>query len=157
MSSTYNLYIDQGTDFTGNVRYVDVNGNYISLAGYSVKGQMQKSWNSANASAVFAANIINAANGVVNLSLTDGDTSNLTPGRYVYTIFGTIGNTTVKIDDGIAVVNPSAMALGITKYGGSAVLYATKAYVDDIKSIDGGSAATSYSQQDIALDGGGAA
>jgi hypothetical protein len=130
MATTYNLYIDQGTTFSSNVQYRDSRNNPISLAGYTAYGQMQKSYDSANAAAVFAVSIIDAANGTVNLGLTAADTSNVAYGRYVYSIDANIGNIVVRIEEGIAVVNPGALANGITPYTGSAVPYATKEYVD---------------------------
>lgn len=84
MAITKNLNIDQGATFATNVYYVD-NKTPTSLAGYSVRSKLKRSYYSAN-SISFYARVIDAANGIVSLKLSSDVTANLVAGRYVYDV-----------------------------------------------------------------------
>ena len=113
MYTIKNLTIDQGTTFTENLYYLDNSNAPIPLTNYTLDGQIQKSFTSANITAVFNTDITDSANAKFKISLTSGVTANITSGRYVYSVFGRTSNTVVKIDEGIVTVNPSAIAKGI--------------------------------------------
>jgi hypothetical protein len=49
--------------------------------------------------------LANASNGNISISLTASQTANL-DGRYVYDITANTANTTIRIQEGIATVNP---------------------------------------------------
>jgi hypothetical protein len=112
MSTTKNLSLDQGTTFTENIRYLDNSKNPISLTGYTVKGQLRKSYYSANATATFTTNITNETTGNITISLGFTTTANIAAGRYVYDVVAnTVNNVNVvRIQEGILTVNP-----GVTK------------------------------------------
>lgn len=113
MYTTKNLTIDQGTTFSENLYYLDSSNVPIPLANYTLDGQIQKSFTSANITAVFSTSIIDSTNAKFTISLTSGVTANISSGRYVYSVFGRTSNTVVKIYEGIVTVNPSAIATGI--------------------------------------------
>ena len=113
MSTIKNLTIDQGTTFSENLYYLDNSNVPIPLTDYTIDGQIQKSFTSANITAVFTTSITDSANAKFNISLTSGVTANIASGRYVYSVFGRTSNTVVKIDEGIVTVYPSAIATGI--------------------------------------------
>ena len=103
MASTKNLVIDKGTTFTEYISYLDNSKNPISLQGYTVAGQMRRSFYSANA-ITFSANLVDAANGNVLISLTASETANIKDGRYVYDIEATNNTTVKRIIEGLVTV-----------------------------------------------------
>ena len=104
MAITKNIIIDQGASFIGYTQYVDISKTPISLVGYNVQAKLKKSYYSAN-SVSFTTVLVNAANGNVSISLTPSQSANL-DGRYVYDITANTANTTIRIQEGIATVNP---------------------------------------------------
>jgi len=102
-----NLYMEQGTTFNTTITLDDVYGDVYNLSGYTVKSQMQKSYYSANTTAVFTSSL-NPTQGLITLSLSAPTTANITAGRYVYdaTITDNLGNVT-RILEGIIDVSPS--------------------------------------------------
>lgn len=105
MSTIKNLTIDQGSVFFANLQYLDNGKNPISLAGYTVASQIRKSYNSSNA-ANFSTTFINQANGEFQLSFTSTQTGLIKPGRYVYDVEATIGNSSIRIFEGEVNVTP---------------------------------------------------
>ena len=85
MAVASNLVIDQGSDFSVVIRYIDDDGAAVDLTGYQARSKMRRSYYSANAT-TFGANISDAANGNVTLTLDSNTTSNLKAGRYVYDV-----------------------------------------------------------------------
>ena len=110
MAIINNLLIDQGSTFSVTINWTAEDGSYINLAQYTANSQLRKSYYSAN-SITFAANISDAANGEITLSLTSAQTANLKPGRYVYDLnMRDNANTITRLVEGIATVMP-----GVTK------------------------------------------
>lgn len=105
MAITKNLEIDQGSSFATYYQYIDNNKAPISLSGFTVIGQMRRSFFSANAT-VINASIIDQANGNILLSVNSANTSNLIAGRYVYDVVITSNVTTTRILEGLITVNP---------------------------------------------------
>jgi len=122
MVTTKNLVIDQGTTFNEYFVYKDQDKNIVPLNGYTVYAQMQKSYDSVNASAIFNATLIDAGNGNVRLNLTATDTANLSGGRYVYRLDANIGANVVRIAEGSVTVISAAMATGIPSTAGSYII-----------------------------------
>lgn len=105
MAYTKNLVIDKGTTFIEYINYIDNSKNPISLQGYTVAGQMRRSFYSANA-ITFSASIVDAANGNVQISLTAAETANIKDGRYVYDIEATNNITVKRVSEGLVTVYP---------------------------------------------------
>ena len=80
-----NLSVDQGSTFTVQVEVTDINGDAFNLTGYTVAGQIRKSYNSINA-VDFVAELYNAIGGVVSLTLSDTTTNGMKAGRYLYDV-----------------------------------------------------------------------
>ena len=104
MAIKANLTIDQGTDYSTSITLTDDEDNIISLVGYTASAQLRKTYSSSNS--VSFSTEITEAQGVVTLSLTDTQTANITPGRYVYDVILTVGTTTTRIVEGIVTVTP---------------------------------------------------
>jgi len=106
MAIVSNLTVDQGTTFSANVDVSDESGNAQNLTGYSVAGQIRKSYDSSGYTA-FTAAITNAAQGTINISLAPSVTNGLTAGRYVYDVEITSGGGVVtRVLEGQVEVTP---------------------------------------------------
>jgi hypothetical protein len=104
MAIKANLIIDQGTDYSTSITLTDDEDNVVDLTGYTADAQMRKTYSSSN-SVTFSTTVVEAQ-GVLTLSLTDTQTANITPGRYVYDVVITTGSTTTRIVEGIVTVTP---------------------------------------------------
>jgi hypothetical protein len=85
MATVANLYIDQGTDFSAIIALKSQNGAPLVLDGYTVASQFRKSYQSSTA-VTFNVSIVNAAEGKIQLQLTDQATSGIRAGRYLYDV-----------------------------------------------------------------------
>jgi hypothetical protein len=103
MATKANLVIDQGATFSTTLNLQDEYGSPLDLEGYTANSQMRKWYTSSNASATFTTGV---ANGVITLSLTANQTSNLTSGRYVYDVEINSGTTISRVVEGIVTVTP---------------------------------------------------
>ena len=104
MAIRANLIIDQGADYTTTVTLTDSDDGAISLAGYVASAQMRKTYSSRNAVDFTAT--ISPTRGAVTISLTDAQTANIVPGRYVYDVILTRNGVTTRIIEGVATVTP---------------------------------------------------
>lgn len=105
MAITKNLFVDQGATFTEYVKFIDNTKAAVDLTGYTVAGQMRRSFFSANA-VNLTTNIVDAANGNIEISLTASETANLTINRYVYDVEVTSNVRVFRVVEGIVTVNP---------------------------------------------------
>jgi len=105
MATKANLVIDQGSTFTTDLTMTDEYGNALLLNGYTANSQMRRWYTSSNATATFTTSI-NASAGVITLSLTANQTSNITSGRYVYDVEINDGAVVSRIVEGIVTVTP---------------------------------------------------
>jgi len=80
-----NLTIDQGADFQTQITVEDSTGYGADLTGYTIFGQIRKTYTSTN-KVDFICNHINAASGVIEIKLVHTTTSTMKPGRYVYDV-----------------------------------------------------------------------
>lgn len=105
MATKANIIIDQGTTFSTDIYLTDDNGDAIDLTGYTGASKMRKHYTSSNAQSFTIA--LNSSNGYVTLSLSSTQTSNLTPGRYVYDVeVVSSSNVVSRIVEGIVTVTP---------------------------------------------------
>lgn len=105
MSIKANIQIDQGADFATTILVAQESGEPLSLAGFSGNSQIRKSYSSSN-SVAFTLEI-EANTGLVTLSLTNGQTSNLESGRYVYdVVLRDDQNVATRVVEGIITVTP---------------------------------------------------
>jgi hypothetical protein len=105
MAQIQNIYIDQGTTFSLSLGVNDQNGDPKDLTEYTVAAQMRKSYYS-NTSIDFTAEVSLPEDGEVTISLTAEETSAIKAGRYVYDIEITGEDETLRVLEGIVVINP---------------------------------------------------
>lgn len=105
MATKANLVIDQGATFSTDLTLTDENGDMLLLSGYTANSQLRKWYTSSNAVS-FTTNI-NTSSGVISLSLTSNQTSNLVAGRYVYDVEISDGSTISRVVEGIITVTPN--------------------------------------------------
>jgi molybdopterin-binding protein len=102
------ITIEQGANLTSTVTVTDTQGDAVNLTTYSASAQLRKSYYSSSANTLTAI-ITGNANGQITLSMTAANTSNLTPGRYVYDLIirNSTDNSVTRVVEGTAVVLPS--------------------------------------------------
>ncbi len=79
------LTIDQGTDFSAEVVVDDTDGTTANLTGYTVAGQIRKTYSSSTA-VDFTATVSDAAAGKIQIALSNTQTGAMKAGRYVYDV-----------------------------------------------------------------------
>jgi hypothetical protein len=105
MAQIQNIYIDQGTTFSLSLVVNDQSGDPKDLSDYTAAAQMRKSYYT-NTSINFTAEISLPEDGEVTISLTAVQTSAIKAGRYVYDIEITGDGETLRVLEGIVVINP---------------------------------------------------
>jgi hypothetical protein len=105
MAQIQNIYIDQGTTFAFSISVSDLNGDPKDLSDYTAAAQMRKSYFT-NTAIDFTAEITLPEDGEVTISLTAEETSAIKAGRYVYDIEITGEDETLRVLEGIVVINP---------------------------------------------------
>ena len=106
MAIVSNLTVDQGSTFSASVDITDTEDNILVLTGYTVAGQLRKTYDSSTAVS-FAASVSNAATGEVTISLTATQTNALIAGRYVYDVeITSAGGTVTRVIEGQLEVTP---------------------------------------------------
>jgi hypothetical protein len=82
-AGTYNLQIDQGSDFAMNLALTE-GGVVTDLTNYSARAQMRSTKDSATVAATFTCTIMNAAGGTLQVALPNATSAALEPGLYYY-------------------------------------------------------------------------
>ncbi len=83
MAIISNIIIDQGSTFQADIDVTDSAGDALNLTGYTVAGQMRKTYTSTTA-INFTGQVLSASGGTVRISLSATETNALKAGRYVY-------------------------------------------------------------------------
>ena len=101
------LSIDQGSDFSADITVEDSTGTVGNLSGYTVAGQIRKSYTSTTATN-FTAVVSSASNGIVTISLGNSVTNGMKAGRYVYDveITKTSNGEKTRVVEGQVTINP---------------------------------------------------
>ena len=102
------LFLEQGTTFTTTITLDDVDGVPYDLTGMAAKGQIRRSYYSANATATFIVNIPTPSEGGIILNLAANTTANIAAGRYVYDVEIVSNVETLRVLEGIITVTPEA-------------------------------------------------
>ena len=105
MAQIYNLYIDQGTTFSTSLSVEDQYGEPKDLTDYTAAAQMRKSYYT-NTAVNFNAEVSSPTDGEVTIYLSAEETSAIKAGRYVYDVEVTGENETLRVLEGIVVINP---------------------------------------------------
>lgn len=85
MATTYNLSIDQGTDFETTIQVNDSTGSERDLTGYNARAEVRRSYAS-TANVQFTVSIQAPTTGEILISMPHAKTANLRYGRYVYDV-----------------------------------------------------------------------
>ncbi|MDP7367464.1 MAG: hypothetical protein QGH83_09425 [Candidatus Pacebacteria bacterium] len=106
MAIVSNLTVDQGSTFSASIDITDTENNLLNLTGYTVAGQIRKTYDSSTA-VDFTGSVSNAALGEVTISLTATQTNALVAGRYVYDVeITSSGGTVTRVIEGQVEVTP---------------------------------------------------
>lgn len=106
MAEYVELSIEQGTTFSTTINVNESDGSAKDLSTYSARSQMRKSYYSSSAKD-FTMLKTDAAGGEITMSMTAANTSNLTPGRWVYDVeIEDQSGVVTRIFEGIVVVMP---------------------------------------------------
>jgi hypothetical protein len=107
MAGFAELTIEQGASFSTTVTVNDANGTPTNLTGFTGVAQMRKSFYSSTATN-FSVSVLNAANGVLAMTMTAANTANLSAGRMMYDLLITSpSNIKTRVVEGIVVILPS--------------------------------------------------
>ena len=99
-----NLTINTHSDFSENLELYQVGGKKTNVTGYTLYSHMRKHPDSTSHT-TFAVGITSAADGEINLSLTDTETAALKPGRYGYDLLlNDTSNLRTRVIEGSAIV-----------------------------------------------------
>ena len=95
-AGTYNLVIDQGSDFALDL-VIKQSGSALNLTNYTGRAQLRTSVTASSASATFTVTKTNDAGGALKLELSASTSSGLAAGQYVYDLeIFTSGDAIVK-------------------------------------------------------------
>ena len=107
MADFVELHIDAGSTFSTEVTVNDALGNAIDLTNYQARAQLRKSYYSSSATD-FIVTKTDPNSGILTLSISAANTSNIRPGRYVYDVeIESSSNVVTRIFEGIVTVSPS--------------------------------------------------
>jgi hypothetical protein len=105
MANTFNLFIDQGTDFSAVIVVSDEAGDPRDLTGFTGRAKLKRSFDT-EINTSFEVNI-NPSAGEVTLSLSNQTTSNIRHGRYVYDVeLVSNANIVERVIQGTITVDP---------------------------------------------------
>ena len=82
-AGTYNLIIDQGSDFALDL-VIKQGGTALNLTNYTGRAQLRTTVDASSASATFSVTVTNAANGALKMQLPAATSSGISAGQYVY-------------------------------------------------------------------------
>ena len=111
------LYLDQGSTFVSQTTLTDLYGNGYNLANFTVSAQAKKSYYSNNVFINFTTSIVDANNGIIQLSVPAANTANVPAGKLVYDItIKDSSNNITRVVEGQVFVNPGVTGV-TTSYG----------------------------------------
>lgn len=107
MARYLDFSIDQGSSFSQIINYQDSSKSNVSLAGYTARAQMRRSYYSSNANTITAV-VSDANNGEITLSMLANVTANLKAGRWVYDVEANTANdaSVIRVIEGIITIMP---------------------------------------------------
>jgi hypothetical protein len=101
------IQIESGATFNTEVTVNDANGYPKDLTDYTVRSQLRKSYYSTTA-IDFQITITDSVNGIIEMSISAANTSNIRAGRYVYDVeIESSQGIVTRIFEGIATVLPN--------------------------------------------------
>ena len=107
MAEYVEIDIDQGTDFSLPLTLKNEDGSPKNVNGYTFKSHIKKSFYSEVTTAEFSVDSTDASIGSIILTLSSNDTTDITPGRYVFDVKQIdTSNKVERLMEGIATINP---------------------------------------------------
>jgi hypothetical protein len=101
-----NMTIDQGTDFSSAIDVTDADGDAVNLTGYTVAGQIRKTYTSSTAVNLTCA-VSNATSGIISVALTAAQSNAMKSGRYVYDVeITSSGGAKTRVLEGQVEITP---------------------------------------------------
>lgn len=105
MATKANIIVDQGTTFSTSISLTDDDDNPVNLTGFIGRSKMKKHYTSSNSQSFTVS--LSGSTGIITLSLSDSQTANIIPGRYVYDVeLISPTNVVSRIIEGIVTVTP---------------------------------------------------
>jgi hypothetical protein len=115
MAAGYNnLYLEQGTDFNTQLTLDDQYGTPYNLTNFTIHATARKSYFTNNTAINFVATIVNANNGVIQLSANSAVTSNVSAiYNLVYDVIikDTTSNNITRVLEGQIFVSPAVTSI----------------------------------------------
>jgi hypothetical protein len=116
MAGYSNIFINQNETFITQLTLTDSNGNPYNLTTFSIASSARRSYFSANTLINFTVSIINANNGIIQLSANAATTANIVSisgANMVYDVLlkDPASNNITRVLEGQVIVNP-----GVTYY-----------------------------------------
>lgn len=107
MATKVDFLIDQGATFSKSLYFTTEDGSPVDLTGYTFRGQLRVDYDDVNPQATFVCSVVDAAAGVLSVSLADTVTAALEPGVLKYDLEMVRPNGTVlRLIQGKATVDP---------------------------------------------------
>jgi hypothetical protein len=108
MASYTELNLDQGSTFSTTLDLTNDDGSPIDIGDQSFLCQIRKSYYSSSTAANVTVNILDSANGKIQLTLNSANTANIKAGRYLFDVkmTGQSTGTVLRIIEGIMTVTP---------------------------------------------------
>lgn len=103
MTTKANLIIPQGATYETQISLSDADGAVFDLTNYTGRSYVKKHFTSLTYHE-FTVNLSNS--GILTLSMTAEQTSNIEPGRYRYDVEIQTGNTVLRVIEGEVRVTP---------------------------------------------------
>lgn len=104
---TRRLKIYREADFVDVVQWLH-DGTPVNLSGYTIEGVIKQAYADASPAATFAVTVLNAAQGLFEISLTEVQTAALAFDAGVFDVRATLGAITQQLMRGTVRVYPSA-------------------------------------------------
>ncbi len=101
------LKVYREADFVETIQWLH-DGSPVDLVGYVVEGSIRQSYADVGAAASFTVEMLNAGQGLFEISLTEVQTAGLAFDTGVYDLRATLGSKTQQLMRGVVKVFPSA-------------------------------------------------
>jgi hypothetical protein len=105
MAAEFNLYMDQGIDFSTEITISQDDGSPVDLTNATIRSQVRRSYTS-TVSFPFTITKMDQVLGKIKLSMTAAQTAGMRDGRYVYDAEYQIGDITIRFLKGLVTVYP---------------------------------------------------
>lgn len=106
MATISNLFVDAGSTYSNIITVTASNGQPLNLSGFTVASQLRKSFQSSTAYD-FTSSVFDATAGKIRLQLTDEQSEDIPPGRWLYDVEITSpSGAKTRVVEGIVTVTP---------------------------------------------------